>query len=285
MSVAKTETQKEANFANIRIIKARFAKDGQTFEDCIFNNDTMDIIIEDNRFPLRTKGLKKYDSADIDKIVNNANDFLNKHTEIDLHIAVNKNLPLDKHTEGSLMEKLHNPNINAEIPSKTQTLIIDGVNDCINDGVKKEELFDIEDKPIEKIIETDGVNEGTGDGVKVIPENIQKDIGKALENNFNTNESFEWTGETFTIGTNEKEVKLEDIVPPKEIIVEKVLTETGEINKNNRVYLPPETPKVIKNIEEIEKILIDPDTPSIEHMGLYEKLKIAEKHQNVIKKE
>lgn len=40
MSVAKTPEQKEAHLANIRIIKARFAADGQTFRDCIFNNDT-----------------------------------------------------------------------------------------------------------------------------------------------------------------------------------------------------------------------------------------------------
>jgi len=50
MSIAKTPAQQEANFANIRIIKARFAKDGQTFEDCIFNNDTMKIIIDDPRY-------------------------------------------------------------------------------------------------------------------------------------------------------------------------------------------------------------------------------------------
>jgi hypothetical protein len=49
MSVAKTRDQKEANLA-ISIIKARFAKDGQLFEDCIFNNDTMEIIIEDTRY-------------------------------------------------------------------------------------------------------------------------------------------------------------------------------------------------------------------------------------------
>lgn len=36
MSVGKTPEQQEANQANIRIIKARFAKDGQTFENCTF---------------------------------------------------------------------------------------------------------------------------------------------------------------------------------------------------------------------------------------------------------
>jgi len=50
MSVGKTPDQKEAHLANIRIIKARFAQDGQTFKDCIFNNDTMQIIIRDNRY-------------------------------------------------------------------------------------------------------------------------------------------------------------------------------------------------------------------------------------------
>ncbi len=43
MSVAKKQDQKEAGTANIQILKARFAQDGQQFPDCIFNNNTMQI--------------------------------------------------------------------------------------------------------------------------------------------------------------------------------------------------------------------------------------------------
>lgn len=39
MSIAKTEQQKEAGMANASILKARFAQDGQFFEDIIFSND------------------------------------------------------------------------------------------------------------------------------------------------------------------------------------------------------------------------------------------------------
>lgn len=43
MSVAKPDELKETKLANIKIIKARFAKDGQVFRDCIFDNDRLEI--------------------------------------------------------------------------------------------------------------------------------------------------------------------------------------------------------------------------------------------------
>lgn len=50
MSVAKTPEQKRAGLANIQILKARFAGDGQQFEDAIFDNDSMRIEIRNNNF-------------------------------------------------------------------------------------------------------------------------------------------------------------------------------------------------------------------------------------------
>ncbi|MFW6272878.1 MAG: DnaB-like helicase C-terminal domain-containing protein, partial [bacterium] len=47
MSVAKSQEQKRSGLANIQLLKARFAPDGFTFKDCIFNNDTMEIRITD----------------------------------------------------------------------------------------------------------------------------------------------------------------------------------------------------------------------------------------------
>ena len=82
MSVGKTKEQKEAQLANIMIIKARFAHDGQMFKDCTFNNDTMEIIIQDSRFPstaMVSKNLKHHDSEDIDKMEVKANK---------LHVAI-----------------------------------------------------------------------------------------------------------------------------------------------------------------------------------------------------
>jgi len=43
MSVAKNQDQKQEGTANIQILKARFAQDGQQFPDSIFNNNTMEI--------------------------------------------------------------------------------------------------------------------------------------------------------------------------------------------------------------------------------------------------
>ena len=53
MSVAKPKDMKEANLANIKILKARFAKDGQTFKDCRFDNDMVQVIINDADYDYR----------------------------------------------------------------------------------------------------------------------------------------------------------------------------------------------------------------------------------------
>lgn len=111
MSVGKTPEQKESNLASIRIIKARFAKDGQTFKDCTFNNDTMQIIIEDDRYPLRTKGIKKYDSEDIDKL----DDMTGIYKE--------------NHNMGSLLKQINSVTINDTV----NDTINDTVNDTVND--------------------------------------------------------------------------------------------------------------------------------------------------------
>ncbi|NJO62859.1 MAG: hypothetical protein HC836_32935 [Richelia sp. RM2_1_2] len=43
MSIARTQDQKLHNLATLQVLKARFAKDGYVFPDCIFNNDTLEI--------------------------------------------------------------------------------------------------------------------------------------------------------------------------------------------------------------------------------------------------
>lgn len=66
MSIAKTPDQQESGQANIRILKARFAQDGQTWTNCIFDNDSMEIRITD---PIRKRTtLQKYDTQDIEKL-------------------------------------------------------------------------------------------------------------------------------------------------------------------------------------------------------------------------
>jgi len=99
MSVAKTPAQKEAHFANIRIIKARFAQDGQTFEDCVFNNDTLKIIIDDPRYRYTKtyKNLKHHDEADVEKLEKKANGLSQMHAVI---------------SEATSIEKANSENIN-----------------------------------------------------------------------------------------------------------------------------------------------------------------------------
>ena len=50
MSVAKPEEQKDTNLANFRILKARFAQDGQSFKDSTLDNDKMEIILNDHDY-------------------------------------------------------------------------------------------------------------------------------------------------------------------------------------------------------------------------------------------
>ena len=111
MSVAKTADQKEAGLANIRIIKARFAQDGQTFKDCTFNNDTMKIIIEDERYPLRTKDLKKHDSDDIDSVEKQRRSIEAKSSDLPLHKAINDR-------ENELISKVDKDTINNDTIGK-----------------------------------------------------------------------------------------------------------------------------------------------------------------------
>jgi replicative DNA helicase len=86
MSIAKTADQKESNLATMKIIKARFASDGQIFRDCIFNNDTMEIkIIDDKYRGLKYNKVKKYGEDEINKL----------EKIIDIHAKISENV-LDK---------------------------------------------------------------------------------------------------------------------------------------------------------------------------------------------
>ena len=70
MSIAKTDEQKESHQANIKILKARFAQDGQTWKDCIFNNDTMEIRITDSIYNKRRVQQTPSEQVDLNKIEN-----------------------------------------------------------------------------------------------------------------------------------------------------------------------------------------------------------------------
>ena len=56
MSVAKSPEQKTAGLANIAILKARFAADGQKFEDAVFDNDSVRIEVRDSDYSYKNRG-------------------------------------------------------------------------------------------------------------------------------------------------------------------------------------------------------------------------------------
>jgi len=140
MSVAKTQEQQEANFANIRIIKARFAKDGQAFEDCTFNNDTMQVIINDAKYAnvKAYSNIKHYDDASsLEKKMDKLKD---TSSDAKIHVAINK---------------IDNTDLNSMLINNARPENNDAVNDVVNDAVN-EGVNLIEEKPkinIEKILE------------------------------------------------------------------------------------------------------------------------------------
>lgn len=83
MSIAKTDDQKEAELANIMILKARFAKDGHMFKNCVFNNNTLEIRITDERY-LKGLKLKKHDDKDLEKLEEKAS-LAGMHSKISNH--------------------------------------------------------------------------------------------------------------------------------------------------------------------------------------------------------
>jgi len=274
MSVAKTPDQKEASLASIKIIKARFAQDGQIFKDCIFNNDTMEIIIKDDRYVgNRNSKLKKYGEEEINKLEDKA-------AGINLiHIAASQ--ALDAKEEDQFKDALQNDmlkkyleNNPTEIP-KTEN---DGVNEGAVEGAtegaivvdlgnhhytppedepiytvkaKIEDKFELEeDIPIEKVDGViDGVNEGVSDGVK--------------------EPLLDWSGKTENVLTNEIEVKIDVIKQTeKPKIEEKTVVNTINEEKNKNIFVS-------------EKDFDDPDSASKANKNVFDMLAKMAKSQKV----
>lgn len=147
MSIAKTQAQQEANFANIRIIKARFAKDGQAFEDCVFNNDTLEIIIDDPRYrhTKTYKNLKHYDDASsLEKKMEKVNE-----KTIEMHANISQQLDKEK----ELIDKLKGSELNA--------MIRENAAPENNFDIKPNTEFYPEAEAHEQQIKDDAVNEPT----------------------------------------------------------------------------------------------------------------------------
>jgi len=238
MSVAKTPAQKEAHFANIRIIKARFAQDGQTFEDCTFNNDTMKIIIDDDRYRYSKtyKNLKHHDAEDIDKLEKKA-EGLSKvmvavgNREADAVEKVNSetiNGQLDPQTINDMLRQNKQPEQPPEIKPNTEF-----------EAGREEKLLEMKASSMEKpeevpkavieteILELDGeVTDAPSDGVSdAVNDGIKPDL-------------LDFTGNTETIGTTIVE-PISNIPVPEPHLGLVTTTPLAETPLPKQEYSPP----------------------------------------------
>ena len=250
----------------------------------------MQIIIEDKRYPVKTT-LRKATEDDINKI-NDTAEIVKRSSQIDMHAKISERVmsltemvndpsinddPVDltqfeklANTENIPIVNMHIETTRTDLSSEELKQIVDfaqktlNESDGVNDGVKKDDILEIDET-----IKIEGINEGLNEGIS---EGVSEGVNIHPEADFHEKQTkkdnlLEWSGETFTVNVNEKEVKLEDISPQKE----KIPVET--LSKNQR--------------EEIEKneLLIDPDAPPIEQVDMIKKLKHFEMHQpDIVKK-
>jgi len=295
MSVAKTPEQKEASLANIRIIKARFAQDGQTFQDCVFNNDTMQIIIEDDRYKSvkMYKGQKHHDEVDIDKMETKANKFhvavsesfdkINDETINDTPTI--RDIMLDdmakKFTEQNPITEDLQPNteFHPEAEFHEKEIVRDGVIDNIHISTTRTDLTEWEIKQIIEIAaeavkeadlleldENDVITDAVNDGVNDAVSDAAKD------------DLLDFSGDTTTITTmeTEPEVTIKDVPPVIEIPIK---PPTGSAEAVAFMH------KHEKNVDisEVEKRLLKPDEVVLENKSVHEMLRKERKNQQVIK--
>jgi len=306
MSVAKTQEQKEAQLANISILKARFAQDGQKFEDCIFNNDAMQIIIEDPRYKYSkiNKSLKHHDENDINK--------LEKHVE-SVQTKIHEKICV---RESEIMEKLNSDNVNATVgnamsdPQKINELLrMNQLNEFetpkIHDAgseietihintsrmdLSQEELKEIvefakevvkeKSEEIFELDESEEINEGVSEGMNeeatnIVGGGVNDGVGDGVK--IEDTSSFEWTGETITVNSNEiPEVKMDENIKLEPKIESKI-----EENSISRMPLH----KILEEKSDVEFKFVDPDAPQGDEKNIQEILAKLRKNQNVIKNE
>jgi replicative DNA helicase len=259
MSVAKTPDQKQAGLANIRIIKARFAQDGQTFNDCIFNNDTLEIRIEDDRYKYNklSKGQKHHDSSDIDKLENNINK---------MHVAAS--------------------NYMDDALSRAND---DAVNDAVFDNLRDTYIAKNNTDDVLKLPEiTNNVDEVDDDNAV-----LQKIYQEAALIDYDNSELLEFGEPRF-------DVESDVIESPSTVLNDSefnLIGWNGESGKTTveiinmpsiEVKNEPKRPVNLisgSDINEVEKLLSDPDEVERPHMGVHEMLQQARKNQDVMKKD
>ncbi len=278
MTVAKTKEQQEASLANIRILKARFAKDGQTFTDCIFNNDTMQIIIRDSRYVGDGQNDKKKIAEDI--------------------IAEN----IEKHAKGSV--GLINTILSNALPLSQEDKLLGEMKDKFMKVNNIEDILPIENKNVSIYdIKENEIIYTTKELIEIEKETIEKEpvytvkepkplleyisaVEKpeyTVKEKTDVDEKFHWTGETFATLTNEIEVKYEDIKPKQEEIKPKPIEIKPENIPKIRKISVEEEKNILNSAE--GKLIIDPDEVSSAQKNMLNYLIKQRVSEDVIKKQ
>lgn len=282
MSVAKTQEQKEAQLANISILKARFAQDGQKFEDCVFNNDTMKIIINDPRFKYSKtyKGLKHYDNADsIESAVNK------------IHVAVSQSTAI--HDEEALINKVNSDSIN--LPETIKDVSPTDINKMLHDNCARQELNTVQPNTefeTPRIVEAvvDGSFELENSEIEEVHPEVrwfeEQTTRDAIDNGEieQIKDSFVWSGDTETEKVNVVGAKLEEVYTtetPEPIVDSEPEIETVEPIPVHKILT--EAKKPTNNLESL--LTKDPDDVPDENKSVYKMLNKRRENQNVMKKD
>ena len=308
MSVAKTPEQKEAHLANIQIIKARFAQDGQIFKDCIFNNDTMKIVIHDERYATVKDYRKKFDTDE------KQTKFAEKDTNLRMHTYISnaeteKNE--DKNTDDLLKDYLKSTGRTdtENIVTKKTEGITEGANEGITNIHISTERTDLTETEIKAIVEfaNEAIKE-TDDGLIEIDESpeAQKNIEVSEElqksarlmaeqgDSLKKEPLLDWSGETLTHDeSHDVEVTISDVpsviyIPADNRIyaINKAVESPPIIpNEKSKVDLTQSIEEKNKNIFDIEKTFVDDDNAGHKQKHVFDILNNMSKNQNVVKKE
>ncbi len=248
MSIAKTPAQQEANFANIRIIKARFAKDGQTFEDCVFNNDTIKIIIDDPRYrnSKSYKSLQHNDGEDVDSMEKKLDELNDTSSQAAMHAAISEK------TEGEIIIRANS----------------DKINDMLRDNAAPEE----EIKP----------NTDFHPDVENVHVSGRNDL-----NHEEKQQLVELVNDVMSEGATEGAVEgvSEEIIELGSDSVNDAASDSVSDGVNHLVSPPVIQPPSEENLEDIESGLIDPDEPQGDDMEFNNMLVKKRDYQSVIKKD
>lgn len=118
-SVAKSQEQKQDNLANVQIIKSRMSKDGQVYENAIYNNDTLEIRCIEGIRPSQSKSSKSTKDKIQDQPLENLSFFKNMMaTYVDNEVRDKHKNDVEKNDSTDTQEDNKIETISGEISEK-----------------------------------------------------------------------------------------------------------------------------------------------------------------------